>query len=314
MAQPVDVTYTVASGPINAGRFAGGAFAGAVALGDAAPGGSWAPMPAVFSGAVALDDAEASGAFLPQVNARVEIWGQSNAIGIAPRSGLSASPLSSDPGLVAFDAGTFERVYIWVPEEYAYVQLAPGTNNQSGASTFGPEFGLAVRWMRETTSGNLYIGKSAASGSSIDYFAPVGGYKYGYGINQRTAENNWLAARGITIAAEKWMWVQGEADRAETEAWYAERLNTLLAALVSSGFMPSNTAVVLSRMNPSTTQYGAGVDAAKVAAAAAAPERIAAIQFPHYVNADNLHYNARGQVQHAYDAYAHFFGAAQITV
>ncbi len=61
MAQPVAVTYTVASGPINAGRFAGGAFAGAVALGDAAPGGGWAVQQSSFAGAVGLDEAVPGG-------------------------------------------------------------------------------------------------------------------------------------------------------------------------------------------------------------------------------------------------------------
>jgi len=66
---------------------------------------------------------------------------------------------------------------------------------------------------------------------------------------------------------------------------------------------------VLSQMHPSTSTYGAGVAAAKAAIADATPTRFSDISFPGYIQGDNIHYNARGMVQHAYDCFAFLFDA-----
>jgi hypothetical protein len=68
-------------------------------------------------------------------NQRIAIWGQSNALGRALRTDITSSPLSSDTGLATFDAGTFDRVWIWTGS--AYAKLQPSVNNGADASGNG---------------------------------------------------------------------------------------------------------------------------------------------------------------------------------
>ena len=235
----------------------------------------------------------------------IRIWGQSNAEGRALRTDVDAAPLNSDAGLSAFMSGTFDRVWIWTGS--AFAKLTPLSNSQSGASAFGPEFGLAVEWMRRTTTGNLYLEKTAAGGLSITSFEPGVGSRYLTGQTEKSQQDAWLASRGITFSASHMLWVQGEADYTQTQAWYQPRLENLMAAWTANGFLTPTSRVVLSQMPPGTSRYGSGVTAAKDAIAAANPGLVNALLLPAYMNADNLHYNGRGQVQHAYDVYAYLF-------
>lgn len=247
-------------------------------------------------------------------NVRIAIWGQSNALGRALRSDIAASPLSSDPELEDYDTGalTFSRVMIWTGS--AYQTLEPGVNTQATSNQFGPEFGLAVRWMRQTTAGTLYLEKAAGSGISITNFAQPSGVNYASGVAERGQADTWLSGQGVTLAADHFLWIQGESDEAQTQEWYQTRLQDLLDALHTNSFLVSpGSRIVLSQMHPSTDTYGAGVAAAKDAIAAATPSRIAALQFDYYMKSgDNIHYNGRGQVQHAYDAFAFFFGTTVV--
>ena len=244
-------------------------------------------------------------------NVRIAIWGQSNAIGRALRSDIAASPLSSDPVLEDYDTGTltFDRVMIWTGSVFATMQ--PGVNTQASSDQFGPEFGLATRWMRETASGTLYLEKIASSGVSITIFDPPSASNWAIGIAERGQANTWLSGEGVTLAADHFLWVQGESDEVQTQEWYQTRLQEILDELHANSFLDSPTSrIVLSQMHPSTATYGAGVAAAKAAIAAATPARISAIEYPYYMKSgDNTHYSGRGQVQHAYDVYAFLLGA-----
>lgn len=315
MAQPVAVTYAVASGPINAGRFAGGAFSVAVALGDATPGGGWAVQQSSFAGAVGLDDAVAAGGYTTPFNARVAIWGQSNALGLALRSDTAIAPLSSDPDLAAYNANTltFDRVFMW--DGNAFVQLVMGaTNAARNANEFGVEFGLAVRWMRETAAGNLYLIKQASGGVSITSFDPPSALNWSNGQNELSQSAAWLSAAGVSIERKAWIWIQGESDKAQTQEWYQTRLQEIIDTLQSLGHIATDSKLVLSQMHPSSFQYGATVAAAKDAIAASDPPRIVAPTFPYFHTGDQIHYNGRSMVQHAYDAYSHIFGAPYLGV
>lgn len=246
---------------------------------------------------------------------RVSIWGQSNAVGRADRSDIAAAPLSSDPGLAAFDTGTFSRVYVW--NSTAFVPLN-AANNGASAGQFGPEFALAVRWMRETTSGNLYIEKEALGSTSIDYWAP-GGTAYIAAQTNRANSNAWLASHGVTVTDAGWLWIQGEFDNLQTQAWYASRLATLIASRVSDGLMTASTKRLLAQMVVGSAQYGAGVAAAKAASAAASPSNtIAPDMVPTFANYmrtdDQVHANGRGQVSLGYSAFEYFFSASHISV
>lgn len=244
-------------------------------------------------------------------NVRIAIWGQSNALGRALRSDIAGSPLSSDPVLEDYDTGTltFDRVKIWTGSVYATLQ--PGVNTQALSDQFGPEFGLATRWMRETASGTLYLEKSASSGVSITSFDPPSASLYSSGVAERGQANTWLSGEGVTLSADHFLWVQGESDEVQTQEWYQTRLQEILDALHANSFLDDpGSRIVLSQMHPSTDTYGSGVAAAKAAIAAATPARISAIEFPYYMKSgENIHYNGRGQVQHAYDVYAFLLGA-----
>ncbi len=243
-------------------------------------------------------------------NRRVSIWGQSNAVGRADATDISASPLSSDAGLAAFAAATFERV--WIFNGTVYQKLNIATNNQAAAGQFGPEFGLAVRWMRETTSGNLFLEKEAAGGQSIVYFDPAGG-AYAAALVRRGYANTWLNANGYSsIIDDGFLWIQGETDYQQTQSWYQTRLEAVLSANLSNGISTSTTRRILTRMQPTSGYYGAGVDAALVAVASANSTTTSAPRMINHYKVDGYHMNGQGQVQTGYDAFETFFSASHI--
>lgn len=241
-------------------------------------------------------------------NHRVAIWGQSNAIGRADRTDIALAPLSSDTGLSVFDAGTFSRVFIW--DGSAYVQLS-GANNKCTAGQFGSEFGLAVRWMRETTSGNLYIDKEGFSGVSITYFDPVGA-NYPSMVSRRSSADDWLSSNAISVTDSGFLWIQGETDYTQSQSWYETRLQALINARTSSALQGEGTKRLLMQMAVGSLNYAAAQVAAKSSIAAASPSNTLAPSMLFSMKADNQHQNGRGQVQAGYDAFEKIFNAAHI--
>lgn len=240
---------------------------------------------------------------------RIHIRGQSNAVGYAALADLSASPLNADAGLADYAAAPFSRVYIWTGS--AYQQLSMGTNNAGNtAAQFGPEFGLAVRWMRETTSGNLYIHKHAVGGASITNFIPAH-WSFDTYSTEVTTANGIL---GSTPTPAGFLWVQGESDAAQTQGWYQPHMESICDGLQTDGLLTSTSKRILMNMHPSTATYGAGVAAAKTAVAAANPSNTTAPQMPYLMLGDNIHITARGQVQVGYDAFETMFSVGHISV
>lgn len=248
----------------------------------------------------------AAGRYHFPANARIAIWGQSNALGRALRSDISAAPLSSDSGLAAYDAGTFSRVYIFDGTS-AYQQLQPSVYNYCDAGQFGPEFGLAVRWMRETTSGNLYIEKEAGSGISITQFNPADA-QFPQMVNRRAAANSWLSSHGVTVVDSGFLWVQGESDAAQTQGWYQPQLEAILTAR-DTALQTTATKRMLAQMAVGTGGYGAGVASAKSAIASNSQSNTFELSMNYY-SGDNMHINARGQLQLGYDAFEKSFGVS----
>lgn len=242
-------------------------------------------------------------------NHRIYLWGQSNAVGRADTADISASPLSSDAGLATYFAGTFSRVFIW--NGSAYVNLN-GSNNLCDTNQFGPEFGLAVRWMRETTSGNLYIEKDAVGGTEILWWVPSAPYHYAAAITNHNAANAWFSANGVTVTNDAWAWIQGEGDDTKTESYYTGKLNELIGGLTTDGLLGTSTKRLLFQIPAGTVGYNAGVVAAKNAVAAASPSNTIAPPMPPYMKADNLHQNGRGIVQTGYDIFEYAFGKSHI--
>ena len=241
---------------------------------------------------------------------RITIWGQSNAWGIGALSEISAAPLSADAGLAVFRDSTFDRVWIRQTDG-SYIKLTPNSLDPWLAYTgcIGPEFGLAVRWMRETSSGNLYIDKLAISGSDIygfriDSSAYISDGKDG----RRWQSNNWMAARGITVTDAGWIWVQGESDSYQTQAYYQSALQVIINQRTTDGLQTAATKRILWQMTPGSSNYAQTIFDAKVAIAAASPSNTSAPIMPNYFNPDNLHINARGQLQLAYDSFSTIFG------
>lgn len=265
--------------------------------------------------ALAGSVAVAGGVALQAFDARIAIWGQSNAYGRAERADIAASPLSvSDPGLTTLDAGTFNRVWIWTGS--AYEKLQPSVNNGADAGQFGPEFGIAVRWERETASGNLYLEKAALGGVSITYFDPASPEYAGF-KTEHLQGNTWLTTAGpggtpVTLAYNALLWVQGESDVGQTQSWYQTRMAALIAARVSDGLMASGDVSLLAQIFPGTAGYDANITAAKAALAAATPTTVKTINFASYYKPDNIHLDARGQVQMGYDTFAAVFGAGSL--
>lgn len=237
------------------------------------------------------------------VDRRIAIEGQSNAEGYSPRSGIATL---SDTTLAAFDSGTFDRVYIFNPGTGNYERLKMGVNNRAlNGSSFGPEFGLAVRWMRETVRGNLYIDKHAAGGQPISYFAE-GTSVFTTLLTNTAGQNAWLTANKRRPAHMGWLWAHGEANNGDSAASYEAALTAYVNSRLNNTLMPVNAFRVLVQMTPGSVLYGAGVTAAKTSYANANPTTARTIPMGE-LGSDNIHSSAKGCVNLAFAAYSILF-------
>lgn len=242
-----------------------------------------------------------------QGNARISFWGQSNAAGAALRSGIYQAPLTSDPGLQDYDNGTtpFTRVMFW--NGTAYAPLVPGSNAGTDSDRMGPEFGVAVKWMRETTSGVLYLDKNAVGGTSITAFEPEVGARWTAGLAAKAAQDAWLSANSVTIdlARTFWFWSQAEADYIYDQAWYQPKLQALVDALILENILPSKG--FITDIPNGSSRYNPGISAAKQAVADASGGTLTNFMQGLYMEPDNLHFNAQGQVETSYALYNFVF-------
>lgn len=246
---------------------------------------------------------------------RLAIWGQSNAIARGDQSELSASPLSSDPDLADYMNGTipFTRSYIWTGSSFA---ILTASNNGAATGQFGPEFGYAVRWERETTGGNIYFTKAAVSGAPIGTTFgagdPVYGYIYRNYRDEHRAAAAWMDAAGLSCERDDWLWIQGEADYQQTQNYYQTKLSTLMAYRLADGLENNLSMRVLAKMKVGSLVWSQAVDDAKEAIAATDPTHIKTVRMDYYKSAGDAHQNARGVVQTAYDAFSAIHGRPTI--
>ncbi len=246
-------------------------------------------------------------------NIRVGMWGQSNNLGVGARSEIASSPLSSDPQLAVLDGAAFSRVFIFNAAGDAYEPLENGVNQQAFNTTkIGPEFGLAVRWMRETSSGNLYIDKQSGDGFAIAQFQSGTAF-FTTALARRSAADAWLDAELITATDSGWLWVQGESNYLNTEASYSSALSTLISSRISQGLLGASERVVLAQVNATNNYYGSGVAAAKTAWVTANPTKGRTVTYANYLNADNVHLSARGAIQLGYDAFSSLFDVPTVS-
>ncbi|MCL2656829.1 MAG: hypothetical protein FWD62_05295 [Betaproteobacteria bacterium] len=252
------------------------------------------------------------GRFFIGGNRRIQIWGQSNAIGRADISDLSAVPLASDAGLAErvadFTGVGFSRVFIWDTASSAYQPLR-AANNGCADGQFGVEFPLAVRWMRETTSGNLYLHKEGSSGVSISPQFTPNQWPWTDFRNRHTQ-----GAAAAQAEDSAWVWIQGEADMSQSQEWYQPLLQALLDGNAAVGITGAATLRLLMQMAVGSAQYGPGVASAKAAIAAASPSNTRAPSMPLSMKSDNLHQNGRGIMQAGYDIFSAVFSAPRFEV
>jgi hypothetical protein len=161
--------------------------------------------------------------------------------------------------------------------------------------------------MRETTAGNLYIDKHTEGGQPISFFQSGGAF-FTEAQTRRAAQNAWLQANSVQAAQLGWLWVQGESDSAASEAAYLSALTTMTTDRVTAGLMLPTAARVLVQMRPGTALYGAGVAAAKRTYAAGNGSLTALLEMSGSFDSDNIHLNARGQLQLGYDAFSALTG------
>lgn len=247
-------------------------------------------------------------------NARITIWGQSNAEGTALRSGTTTSPLSTDPDLADYDDGTltFSRVKFW--NGTAYATLVPGSNAGTAPTIMGPELGLAVRWMRETAAGTLYLAKNTQGGTSVQDFQTTPGFMWTAGLSKKSAQDAWLTSNSVSIDAANshWYWSQAEADSGQSGAWYEPKLQDVVDGVIAQGILGGRG--VLTDINTGSTRYNSGISAAKASIASGSSGVVDVILELNQFESDGLHINAYNQVQTAFDAYTFLFNTTPLTI
>lgn len=240
-------------------------------------------------------------------HARIDIEGQSNALGVGALSGLKGNtPYNAVP----FNWGyKFSRVFIFNPRTNNYENLQIGVNNMASWDgdyvypsssptpypTFGPEVGIALIWQNSTKRGNLYIDKNIGDGRPIAYFQKGTAY-YTTLLNRKTAANKWLRDRGIFAPPIGFVWVQGEADGGGTSAYYLGALQQLVNDRKTDLVFSDTTRKVIAQIGATSSGYSAAVASAKNQYVASDLLSVA-IPYPPYYNGDNVHINHRGQIE-----------------
>ena len=241
-----------------------------------------------------------------QPSTLVQIWGQSNALGVGISSELKELSFLDDL------TETLDRVYIYDPYTTAFVKMKIGVNNVAawdsrysgvapGASCFGPELGIAYRWLQENPVGNLYIQKEVVNGGPIAAFAKGTAF-YTSAMNNKTVVNALLAAGNVAANRNVFLWVQGEGDSGASQASYSSAMTALFSNLTSDGCITPATKILMAQIPTTSSGYGNGPAAAKTAYAAGNPNSLI-IGYPTAFNSDNLHLNALGQIGLGFDAF-----------
>lgn len=241
---------------------------------------------------------------------RISLEGQSNCLGVGYSIGLSSAPFNT----VLFDyTKEFDRVYIFNQYSGNYEKLKVGVNNISAwdsrytsgapypASTFGVELGIAISWLNANPKGFLFLDKNVGDGQPISYFQKGGAY-YTQVMNNKAAADTWLETRGIKTKNIALVWVQGEGDMSQTEAYYRGQLDTLILDRLTDNLLSQESKIVLAQIPASSLNYGAGVAAAKTSFAADNKDA-RLITYTNNFNADQIHLNTTGQMQLGFDAY-----------
>jgi hypothetical protein len=242
---------------------------------------------------------------------RIQIEGQSNALGVGYVSGLQDLPYNDEP---INWLGEFNRVFIYNPKTSQYEGLKIGGNNMSAwdsdytignpipEATFGPELGVALAWLKSNPSGLLFIDKNVGDGKPISYFQKGSAY-YTEKEMRKFQADQWLSHRNLSVKEIGWIWVQGEGDMSAGATAYKTALTRLIQDRVSDEFIKKETRLILTQISADSGNYGSGVASAKSDYAAENPNS-ALVTYMSAYNADRIHLNYDGQIQLGLDSVA----------
>ena len=230
--------------------------------------------------------------------------GQSNCYGAGLIADLSTSPINEDPFPFT---DQMDRVWIYNQVSGTLEKLnVPENNGSFGGVQFGIELGIGQRWMEETVGGNLIIFKSYIDGSPIANFQKGTGY-YTTMQAQYADMVSEFAGKGLNpTGRQKFIWIQGENDSAQTQAYYHTQLQQITADRIADGMLDADCKQIITK-STSTALDQTNVNAAKEQYAGET-EDAQTTDYPNFYKVDNIHLTAQGNLQMAYEVATLAFG------
>jgi hypothetical protein len=235
------------------------------------------------------------------------IGGQSNGTGRADSSeltGVLAAPQTDvyfywHQGLAASNAALTDDTLL---------ALEPGSGHGTAGTDYPNEFGPEVSFGRsmadEFPDHNIFIIKATWGGTNLHTEWSATGDKYANFVDTTTAGLAALTSAGHTYHMAGMLWQQGEADQSDPYAAnYEANLTDLVSRARTDLFGGGSAPFVLGMLSTNQTNYdqspGSGFQTIRTAQTnvAAADAYVAAVNTDTYtVRADNVHFDASGQV------------------
>lgn len=135
------------------------------------------------------------------------------------------------------------NVKIW---NGAWQPVAPGFGNNK--NEFGPELAFAVSISKKVT-GNVYLIKYASNGKALyNDFKPYEGRYYKEMMHTYKAALKNLDADGVKYQISGFLWMQGESDAYENQAYDYEKNLTEFIAIVRAELQTPNMPFVIGRV------------------------------------------------------------------
>ena len=236
------------------------------------------------------------------------IGGQSNATGRGDSSQLTgtlAAPQTDvyfywHQGLAATNAALADDTLLALQPGSGH-----GTYGTVNPNEFGPELGFGRSMADAFPDHNIFIIKYAYGGSNLHTDWSAGGAKYATFLDTTAAGLAAITSAGHTVHMAGMLWQQGEADQsAANAAAYEANLTDLISRVRTDAFGgQADAPFVLGTLSTNQTNYdqspGSGFQVVRTAQAnvAAADTAVAAVNTDTYsVRADNVHFDASGQV------------------
>lgn len=231
-------------------------------------------------------------------DAHVILAGQSNALGFGNTGAAPYVPTA--------------RVQIWVGDAWHYMQPGVNTGTPENPTVWGPEVGLANAWLQAHPTGVLWIAKVAhgstglaADPAQLDWSPQSRGEMYDTASGAVHAAQANLAATPYAFAAWDVLdWMQGETDA--TDAAKAGAYGGNLADFVGHARADWDVGqVVAGRIGDGASMpYAAQVRLAEWSLDQADAQLASFKTIGFEMQADDLHYDAAGQLSLGHAFYA----------